>query len=612
MRTICPNCRNTVERPGVASSEEIVCPACGATYRLDSGGTETWLPGDRPGRAVSPRKGQLQVGQAISHYVILEELGVGGMGVVYKAQDTRLGRHAALKFLPSELAQDPQRLERFRREARTASALNHPHICTVHDIGDHDGQPYLVMELIEGQTLWELVKQRPSPRELMQLGGQVARALAAAHAAGIVHRDIKPENIMVRADGYAKVVDFGLASGRVEGGGWRVAGADGFPSTHHPPLTTCDAQDGSDDDMFSEPGTLVGTIRYMSPEQARGEAVGSPSDIFSLGICLYELATGRHPFKSSSRSGVWRAILSETQPLPRQFNPEVPESLEALIQRMLDKDPGRRPTAQEVADELLAGVPMTEGELVALLLAERVLQQYQGTPYAPDLARAFAKITAGLTDLVTVDLRHLEGLHSFRTTASVPFEPEIFRDLLGAATHHRRVVMDYWTASRDEQTRRAFDPYHLASVDGQWYAVGYCHARQEIRTFSPGRVRSLELTGETFVVPATFDIGAYLRQSFGIMHGREGEVHHVRLRFRGDAVRYVRERTWHASQILETTAEGDLIVSLEVSHLREVERWALSWTPDCEVLEPPELREQVADALARGAGHHARVGEALR
>ena len=125
--------------------------------------------------------------------------------------------------------------------------------------------------------------------------------------------------------------------------------------------------------------------------------------------------------------------------------------------------------------------------------------------------------------------------------------------------------MDYWTASRDEQTRRRFDPYHLASVDGQWYAVGYCHARQEIRTFSPGRVRSLELTDETFVVPATFDIGEYLRQSFGIMHGREGEVHHVRLRFRGDAVHYIRERTWHASQILETTAEGDLIVALEVS-----------------------------------------------
>ena len=588
MRTICPNCRYTVERPEVDPSEELVCSACGATYRLESGGTETWSPSDRHRRAISPRKGRVQVGQAISHYVILEELGVGGMGVVYKAQDTRLGRHAALKFLPSELAQDPQRLERFRRKARTASALNHPHICTVHDIGDHDGQPYLVMELIEGRTLRELVEHRPSPRELMQLGGQVARALAAAHAAGIVHRDIKPENIMVRADGYAKVVDFGLAL----------------------LVSTGMTRAGSADDMFGEPGTLIGTIRYMSPEQARGEAVGSPSDVFSLGICLYELATGRHPFKSNSRVGFLRAILSDTALPPTRFNPEIPEALQALIQRMLDKDPRRRPAAQEVADALLAGVPMTEGELVALLLAERVLQQYQGTPYAPDLARAFAKITAGLADLVTVDLRHLEGLHSFRTTAPAPFEPEIFRDLLAAATHRQRVVMDYWTASRDEQTRRAFDPYHLASVDGQWYAVGYCHLRQDIRTFSPGRIRSLELTGETFVVPATFDIGEYLHQSFGIMHGREGELHHVRLRFRGDAVRYVRERTWHASQALETTAEGDLIVTLEVSHLREVERWALSWTPDCEVLEPPELREHVADALARGAGRHTRLWEA--
>jgi proteasome accessory factor B len=340
--------------------------------------------------------------------------------------------------------------------------------------------------------------------------------------------------------------------------------------------------------------------------------VGSPSDVFSLGTCLYELATGRHPFPASSRAGVLRAILAETPAPPGQFNPEIPEALESLIRRMLDKDPLRRPAALEVADALLAGVPMTEGELVALLLAERVLQQYQGTPYAPDLARAFAKITAGLADLVTVDLSHLEGLHSFRTTAPASFEPEIFRDLLAAATHRRRVVMDYWTASRDEQTRRAFDPYHLASVDGQWYAIGYCHLRQEIRTFSPGRIRSLEPTGETFVVPAEFDIGAYLRRSFGIMHGREGEVHHVRLRFRGDAVRYVRERTWHTSQALETTAEGDLIVTLEVSHLREVERWALSWTPDCEVLEPPELRRRVADALARGAGQHTASGEAPR
>jgi serine/threonine protein kinase len=582
MRTICPNCRCMVERPDVGSLVELVCTACRATYRLDAGGTESWLPGDRRHRAITSREGRLQVGQAISHYVVIEELGVGGMGVVYKARDTRLGRYAALKFLPSELARDPHRLERFRREARTASALNHPHICTVHDIGEHDGQPYLVMELIEGRTLGELVKRRPSPRELMQLGGQMARALAAAHAAGIVHRDIKPDNIMVRADGYAKVVDFGLA----------LLDSREMDS------------DRSDDNTSSEPGTLIGTIQYMSPEQARGDAVGSPSDIFSLGICLYELATGRHPFAASSGLGVRQAILSETPPHPSQFNPQIPEALEALIQRVFDKNPRRRPAAREVADVLLSGVPMTEGELVALLLAERALQQYQGTPYAPDLARAFAKITAGLNDLVTVDLRHLEGLHSFRTTASVPFEPEIFRDLVAAATHHRRVVMDYWTASRDEQTQRAFDPYHLASVNGQWYAIGYCHVRQDIRIFSPGRIRSLELTGETFDIPAGFDIGAYLRQSFGIMHGREGEVHHVRLRFRGNAVRYVRERTWHASQTLQTTAEGDLIVTLEVSHVREVERWVLSWMPDCEVLDPPELRERVADALARGVGRH--------
>jgi predicted DNA-binding transcriptional regulator YafY len=546
----------------------------------------TWWPRDGRHRPTALSKGPVHVGQAIAHYVILEELGAGGMGVVYKAQDMRLGRRTALKFLPSELARDPQRLERFWREARAASALNHPHICTVHDIGDYDGQPYLVMELIEGRTLRELIERKLSLKELMQLGGQVARALAAAHAAGIVHRDVKPDNIMVRADGYAKVVDFGLAL-----------------------LVTIDmTPTGIADDTLSEPGTLIGTIQYMSPEQARGEVVGSPSDVFSLGLCLYEMAAGRRAFEADSRFSLLRAIRSETPPPPTQFNAEIPEAVEALIQRMLDKEPSRRPTAQEVADALLAGVPMTEGELVALLLAERVLQQYQGTPYAPDLARAFAKVTAGLSDMVTVDLRHLEGLHSFRTTAPAPFEPEIFRDLLAAATQRRRVVMDYWTASRDEQTRRAFDPYHLASVDGQWFAVGYCHLREDIRTFSPHRIRSLELTGETFVVPETFDIGEYLRQSFWIMHGPEGKVHHVRIRFRGDAVRYVRERTWHDSQVLEMTAEGDLIVTLEVSHLREVERWALSWTPDCEILEPPELRQHVADTLARGAGRYTPLG----
>ena len=201
------------------------------------------------------------IGQTISHYHTLEPLGSGGMGVVYKAEDTRLGRSVALKFLPREFAQDPQRLERFQREARTASALNHPHICTIYDMGEHEGLPFLVMELIEGQTLRSFAARRPSLPVLVQLVGQVAKALAAAHAAGIVHRDIKPENIMVRDDGYAKVLDFGLAR--------RI-----------PTVGTLSQATAAE---VTEPGTVMGTVRYMSPEQARGETAGSASDIFCAG-----------------------------------------------------------------------------------------------------------------------------------------------------------------------------------------------------------------------------------------------------------------------------------------------------------------------------------------
>src|SRR5262245_37085320 len=265
------------------------------------------------------------ISQTISHYRILEKLGGGGMGVVYKAHDMRLGRSVALKFLPEEYARDPQRLKRFQREARTASALNHPHICTIHDIDEYEGQPFLVMELIEGQTLpAPAVRRLPLP-ELLPLVGQVARALAAAHAAGIVHRDIKPANIMVRADGYAKVVDFGLAR---------------TLPTAAPPDATASEVTGQ--------GTLLGTIRYMSPEQARAETAGSASDLFSLGVVLYELTTGQHPFPADSQIGVLHAIISQSPLRPALLNPEIPAPLEALILQMLAKDARLRPTAAEV------------------------------------------------------------------------------------------------------------------------------------------------------------------------------------------------------------------------------------------------------------------------
>jgi predicted ATPase len=326
MHLVCPSCQCTIERSAALAQEAIRCPTCGSTFRLEGGDTGPWIP------AVDPRPPDpVALGQTISHYRILDKLGGGGMGVVYKAHDTRLGRSVALKFLPRAYALDPQRLERFQREARTASALNHPHICTIHDMDQYEGQPFLVMELIEGPTLRALAAGRLSLSALVPLIGQVAKALAAAHAAGIVHRDIKPENIMVRDDGYAKVVDFGLAL----------------------PLPTGVTQSGAEAAAVSDPGTLLGTVRYMSPEQARAETAGSASDLFSLGIVLYELATGQHPFPADSQVGVLHAILSQAPLRPALLNPEIPAPLESLILQLLEKDARLRPTATEV-DALLA------------------------------------------------------------------------------------------------------------------------------------------------------------------------------------------------------------------------------------------------------------------
>jgi predicted ATPase/predicted Ser/Thr protein kinase len=259
-------------------------------------------------------------------YEILGELGRGGMGVVYKAQDHRLGRLVALKVLHGPRSNDPKALERFRREARTASALNHPHICTIYTLEEHQGQPFLVMEFIEGHTLRARVDAGPPLAHLLRWIGQVARALQVAHAAGIVHRDIKPENLLVRPDDVVKVLDFGVARLLPDGALQALA-------------TTREA---------TEPGTLIGTARYMAPEQARCEAVGSPADLFSLGIVLYELATGRHPFEAASAVGTLNALIEQHPESPSRLNQKLAGALEGLMLRMLEKDPRRRPAADEV------------------------------------------------------------------------------------------------------------------------------------------------------------------------------------------------------------------------------------------------------------------------